>query len=172
MAECNGYYIQSNPSVVLSKEFCASDQEEIKLMESHPYREVVGSVMYLMLATRPDLAFAVQECSQFMVNPGITHWHAVKTILRYIKHAIDYGLILGGVDAKNTKFCHQLEAFCDSDFANHDDRKPSAGYMTQLDGSVISWCSQAERTVALHTTEAEYIALSMTVQEEMHLRMK
>ncbi|KAE8956452.1 hypothetical protein PF001_g31923 [Phytophthora fragariae] len=64
-----------------------------------------------------------------------------------------------------------LKAFTDADFANRvDDRKSIAVYLTQFCGSTISWASQTERTVALHTTEAEYMALSLLVQEVIHLR--
>ena len=154
----------------LSKTLNATTQEEQQLMKGKPYRAVVGSLMYLMLSTRPDIAFAVRECSQFMQNPGIGHWKAAMHILRYLRATQDYGLLLGN-GSLNSSLEHHLIGYSDADFANHEDRKSIAGYVTMYGESVISWCSQAERTVALHTTEAEYIAISLLVQEIMHLRM-
>lgn len=171
MDKCNGTHIPAKTDLILSKALCASDPDELQLMREKPYRAIVGSLMYLMLGSRPDIAFAVRECSQFLENPGIAHWRAVKTILRYIKQTSDYGLILGGNQFVDSPLEHHMVAFCDSDFASHEDRRSIAGYTTFLGESLISWCSQAEKTVALHTTEAEYISLSMLVQEIIHLRM-
>ncbi|KAG4036495.1 hypothetical protein PC123_g27935 [Phytophthora cactorum] len=84
---------------------------------------------------------------------------------------MDWGLRLGGIQWSSQKLDHHLQAYSDADFAKRvDDRKSVAGYLTQFWGSTISWSSQTERTVALHTTESEYMALSMLVQEAVHLR--
>jgi hypothetical protein len=171
MSKCNPTSVPFNPGLVLSKALCASEEEEIKIMQDKPYRQAVGSLMYLMLGTRPDIAFAVRECTQFFANPGIAHWKAVKHILRYLRGTTDYGLVLGGVKFAKKPLQHCMFAFCDADFASHEDRRSIAGYVTKLGESLVSWCSQAEKTVALHTTEAEYIALSMLVQEVIHIRM-
>ncbi|GMF69205.1 unnamed protein product [Phytophthora fragariaefolia] len=66
----------------------AADDER-QLMRSKPYRAVVGSLMYLMLGTRPDLAYLVRESSQFLENPGLLHWRALKRGLRYLKEISD-----------------------------------------------------------------------------------
>lgn len=153
MAECNGSYIPCRVDTKLTKSMSPSSEEERSMMSGKPYREIVGSLMYLMLGTRPDLAFAIRECSTFLSDPGIEHWKAVKVILRYVSKTRSYGLHIGHAD-----------------FANHEDRKSIAGYVTMFGSSIISWCSKAERTVALHTTEAEYIAISMLVQEVIHFR--
>lgn len=65
---------------------------EIGLMSEIPYACVVGSLMYAMVGSRPDLAFAVGMVSRYMGNPGISHWEAVKWILRYLKGALDISL--------------------------------------------------------------------------------
>ncbi|OWZ09812.1 hypothetical protein PHMEG_00017424 [Phytophthora megakarya] len=154
----------------LSKVMCPSTRDEKALMKDKPYRAVRGSLMYLMLGTRPDLAYMVRECSQILKTPGVLHWRAPKRGLRYLKETFDMGLQLGG-DQSDRLLNQHLVAFADADFANRvDDRKSVAGFLTQLCGSTISWCSQTERAVDLHTCEAEYMALSLLVQEVIYLR--
>ncbi|POM58513.1 LOW QUALITY PROTEIN: Integrase catalytic core protein [Phytophthora palmivora] len=171
MENCNGCKVPSAVDLKPSKVMCPTTNEEKELMSGKPYRAVIGSLMYLMLDTRPDLAYLVRECSQFLENPGILHWRAAKCGLRYLKDTMNWGLRLGGAKWSEQKLNDHLKAFADADFANRvDDRKSIAGYLTQLCGSTISWSSQTEKTVALHTTEAEYMALSLLVQEVIHLR--
>ncbi|KAF0751265.1 hypothetical protein AaE_006445 [Aphanomyces astaci] len=78
------------------------------------YRSVVGSIMNLMISTRPDLAYVVQQLSQFLTNPSPAHWQSAKRALRCIRGTIDYGLVLGGA------YNHPapLHAYADSDYAN------------------------------------------------------
>lgn len=171
MSECNGCKTPSTADLKLSKTMCPTDTDENDLMKTKPYRAVIGSLMYLMLGTRPDLAYLVRECSQFLDNPGLMHWRAAKRGLRYLKETIDWGLRLGGIKWASERLDNHLDAYADADFANRvDDRKSVAGYITKFCGSTISWVSQTEKTVALHTTEAEYMALSLLVQEVVHLR--
>ncbi|GMG17630.1 unnamed protein product [Phytophthora fragariaefolia] len=168
---CNGCKVPSTPDLKLSKVMCPTTKEEKDVMSGKPYRAVIGSLMYLMLGTRPDLAYLVRGCSQFPENPGILHWRAAKRGLRYLQEPQDWGLQLGGVQWSQQELDGHLKAFADADFENRmGDRKSIAGYLSQFCGSTISWASQTERTVALHTTEAEYMALSFLVQEVIHLR--
>ncbi|POM77619.1 Retrovirus-related Pol Polyprotein [Phytophthora palmivora] len=73
MENCNGCKVPCSPELKLSKVMCPTTREKTLLMEKKPYRSVIGSLMYLMLGTRPDLAYVVRECSQFLNNPGILH---------------------------------------------------------------------------------------------------
>ncbi|RXY72301.1 hypothetical protein DD581_34115, partial [Klebsiella pneumoniae] len=73
------------PYVKLSKQDCPVSKEEQAEMDKIPYASAVGSLMYAMIATRPDIAFAVGVVSRYMSNPGKKHWEAVKGILRYLK---------------------------------------------------------------------------------------
>ncbi|POM66569.1 Integrase catalytic core protein [Phytophthora palmivora] len=165
MQNCNGCKTPSTVDLKLSKAMCPTENDERQLMRSKPYRAAVGILMYLMLGTRPDLAYLVRECSQFLENPGLLHWKALKRGLRYLKET------LGGLGWSNQELTDHLRAYADADFASRvDDRKSVAGYVTQFCGSIISWSSQTEKTVAPHTTEAEYMTLSLLVQEVVHLR--
>jgi hypothetical protein len=69
--------------VKLSKADCPTTAEQNAQMENIPYQSAVGAIMYAMLGTRPDIAFAVTQLSQFSSNPGLPHWMALKRVLRY-----------------------------------------------------------------------------------------
>ncbi|MCO5570951.1 hypothetical protein L7F22_024681 [Adiantum nelumboides] len=71
--------------VKLSKQDCPESEEEKVKMEKIPYASAVGGLMYAMIATRSDIAFAVEIVSRYMSNPDKKHWETVKGILRYLK---------------------------------------------------------------------------------------
>ncbi|KAK4384006.1 Retrovirus-related Pol polyprotein from transposon TNT 1-94 [Sesamum angolense] len=83
-------------SCVLSKELCPKTEEENKRMAKILYASVVGSLMYAIMCTRPDLCFAVGMVSMYQSNPGPDHWVAVKRILRYLKRTSDLALCYHG----------------------------------------------------------------------------
>uniref|UniRef100_A0AAV1VH94 Reverse transcriptase Ty1/copia-type domain-containing protein n=1 Tax=Peronospora matthiolae TaxID=2874970 RepID=A0AAV1VH94_9STRA len=125
-----------------------------------PFREAVGVSMHLTTATRPDIAFAVGYVSRFMENPREEHLVAVKRIFRYLQgtkmHEICYKL--------NNKI--EFRGYSDADWAGDlTDRKSTLGYTFMLLGAPVSWGSKKQPSVSLSTTEAEYIALSLTIQE-------
>ena len=74
----------------LSKRMCPQMQQEVERMKNVPYASAVGSLMYAMLCTRPDICYAVGLVSRYQSNPGEAHWKAVKRILRYLKGTMDY----------------------------------------------------------------------------------
>ena len=82
--------------VRLSAEQCPKTQEEEEDMSHVPYASVVGSLMYAMVCTRPDIAHAVGVLSRFMSKPGKEHWTAVKRVFRYLRGTSDYGLCYQG----------------------------------------------------------------------------
>ncbi len=105
----------------LSAAFCPQTDVEKGLMSKIPYESVVGSLMYLMVCTRPDLALALGKVSRYMSNPGKVHWEAVKWILRYLKGTLDTGLLF---DARldNAK---SLLGFVDADYEQDLDGRRS-----------------------------------------------
>ncbi|GBN98877.1 Copia protein [Araneus ventricosus] len=132
--------------------------------EGLPYRELVGGLLYLATSTRPDIANTVNKLSQFLNYYDNTHWKATKRVLRYLKKTINFGLIF-----KRTE--EPLFAYTDSDWANSlEDRKSYTGCCFILSGSTISWESRKQCTVALSSTEAEYVALSDGTKEAIYLR--
>ncbi|MCO5584158.1 hypothetical protein L7F22_038081 [Adiantum nelumboides] len=151
------------PYVKISKEDCPNSKEATNDMQSVPYASACGSLMYAMVATRPDIAHAVGVVSRFMANPGRLHWNAMKSIMRYLK------------GTKNKCLCYgkgplELKGFCDSDMAGDvDTRKSTSGYVFTLVGGAISWCSRLQKIVALSTTEAEYISATKASKEAIWL---
>ena len=85
MAECKEVATPLDPSVKLTKEMEPKTEKEILEMKTVPYRSAVGSLMYAMVATRPDIAAAVGVVSRHLNNPGQAHWTAVKRKFRYLK---------------------------------------------------------------------------------------
>ncbi|WVZ02051.1 hypothetical protein V8G54_022857 [Vigna mungo] len=151
----------------LTKEQCPKTEEERKKMESVPFSNGIGSIMYGMVCTRPDVAHGVSVLSQFMVNPGPTHWEALKWMLRYIRGSLGTGLLF----QNNFQGGGYIEGFVDSDFAGClDTRKSRSGYVFTLFGTAVSWRSTLQSVVALSTTEAEYYALAEGVKEALWLK--
>ena len=150
-----------------------TNPDEVAIMAEKPYRQVVGSLMYLMVSTRPDLATVIRETSQHLTNPGMPHWHALTRALRYLKGTTTHGIVLGGTHAHTSlRSGNFLSAYCDADYANSADRRSITGYVTMMFGnSPISWRSRKQALVTLSTTEAEFIALAAGVQEVKYLKM-
>ena len=124
------------PSYVkLSKQDCPQSDEEKAEMDKLPYASAVGSLMYAMIATRPDIAFAVGVVSRYMSNPGKKHWEAVKGIMRYLKAT------------KSLRICYEsqdlsVRGYTDSDYAGDlDKRRSTSGYVFTLAGGAVSWRS-------------------------------
>uniref|UniRef100_A0A2N9GSR4 Integrase catalytic domain-containing protein n=1 Tax=Fagus sylvatica TaxID=28930 RepID=A0A2N9GSR4_FAGSY len=136
----------------LSKKSCPSSNKEKENMASIPYSSAVGSLMYAMVCTRPDIAHAVGVVSRFMVNPGKEHWEAVKWIFRYLRGSSKSCLSFGSSKPV-------LEGYTDADMAGDlDGRKSTSGFLFTFAGGAVSWQSKLQKCVALSTTEAEYIA--------------
>ena len=124
------------PSYVkLSKhDFPVSDEDKAK-MNKLSYASVVGSLMYAMIATRPDIAFAVEVVSRYMSNPGKKHWEAVKGIMRYLKATKHMCICYGSQDLS-------VKGYTDSDYAGDlDKRRSTSGYVFTLAGGAVSWRS-------------------------------
>jgi hypothetical protein len=100
----------------LTKEMCPKTQEEIEYMSRVPYSSTVGSLMYAMVCTRPDIAHAVGVVSRYMNNPGKEHWEAVKWILGYLRGTATHALCFGG---SNTV----LQGYVDSDMEGDKDSR-------------------------------------------------
>ncbi|POM81904.1 LOW QUALITY PROTEIN: Retrovirus-related pol Polyprotein [Phytophthora palmivora] len=142
-------------------------------MKSYPYREAVASIMYLMIDTRPEIAFYMREVSQFLANPGMKHWNAVVRELNFLAGTKDFGICLGGSqEVTPDNLADRLTVYSDSDYANCPDTKRSVGgYVTMLSNSPISWLSRKHHTVVLSTAETEYIAMCHYTQEMIFHRL-
>ena len=164
MAECNPVKTPAAKGVSLEK---ATDEEHEHFLNSpFPYRQAVGSLIYLMTGTRPDLSWTVSKLSQYLAKPGPQHVSALKRLLRYIKGTTHYALTFTPTDGI-------LTGYADADWAGDtDDRRSTTGYVFTIGhaGAPISWKTRKQPTVALSTTEAEYMAISDATKEMIYLR--
>jgi hypothetical protein len=140
-----------------------ADDEETT-MDRSLYQSAVGSLMYLMVSTRPDIAYSVGAVSQFMANPMEDHYMVVKRIFRYLQGTAAVCLELGGEQLL-------VEGFSDADWAAcEESRKSTTGYVFKVGVGAVSWASKRQPTVALSTTEAEYMALSAAAREAVWMQ--
>ncbi|UYV61251.1 hypothetical protein LAZ67_1004109 [Cordylochernes scorpioides] len=105
-------FTEANTSENIQDNQQEQDDQEIEEMNKIPYRQTIGSLMYLMTGTRPDIAYAVSRVSQFMNNPGPSHWTAVKKIFGYLKATKNISICFGGSSCTTS-----LIGFSDADFA-------------------------------------------------------
>ena len=132
--------------------------------EGTPYRQAIGSLIYLVSCTRPDLAFTVRRLSQYLEKPKQKHWTAVRRALRYLWCTRDSGIIYDGNLGTN------IVGYSDSDYAGCTiQRKSTSGYVFLLAGGAISWKSKKQSVVATSSCEAEYIASCMAAKEAIWL---
>ncbi|KAF0726646.1 hypothetical protein Ae201684P_013689 [Aphanomyces euteiches] len=139
----------------------SKSQDEVKALNL-PYRELVGSLQYLVTATRPDIANAVRNLSKHLSKYDDTHWKQAQRVLKYLKGSKSASL---EIDGRGQVGDLQLSAYCDADFANGEDRKSISGYVVMYGSCVLSYRSRKQTIVALSTAEAEYIALADCVKE-------
>lgn len=154
------------PHLKLSSRLSPTTDEEREYMAKVPYANAVGSLMYAMVCTRPDISQAVSVVSRYMHDPGKGHWQAVKWILRYLQKTINVGLAF----ERDEPLGQCVVGYCDSDYAGDlDKRRSTTGYLFTLAKAPVSWKSTLQSTVALSTTEAEYMAITEAVKEAIWL---
>jgi hypothetical protein len=123
------------------------------------YSQIIGSLMYLASATRPDIYFAVSKLSRYMSNPGDNHWHALKRVLRYLKGTMSFGIHYSGHPAV-------LKGYSDSNWISDIDQiYATSGYVFTLEGGAVSWRSCKQTILTKSTMEAELIALDIASVE-------
>lgn len=120
-------------------------------MKNIPYDAALGSVMYAMICSRPNLAFAISVLNRFMSEPGEKHWATMEFLLKYLSGSTNLALVYGKHNSPN-----ELYGYVDSDYAsNKDNRKSTTAYFYTWCGNCISWKAQQQPIVALSSTEAE-----------------
>ena len=125
---------------------------------------MLGSIMYAMLWTRPDLAYTVSVVGQFSANPGPEYWNCIKHVMRYLKGTKSMELQYSGSDSL------KFHGFTDSDLAgNLATRKLTFGHVFLMSGGAVSWASKWQSTVVASPTEAKYIASAFAAKEAIWL---
>ncbi|KAJ9545029.1 hypothetical protein OSB04_024736 [Centaurea solstitialis] len=166
MDESKKGFIPMQYGIVLSKTQCPVSSQDQDKMKSVPYASAIGSIMYAMLCTRPNVAYSVSVTSRYQQNPGEPHWVAVKNILKYLRRTKEMFLVFGGSEDEIS-----VTGYSDASFqTDRDDFRSQSGYVFTLNGGVISWKSSKQDTIADSTTEAEYIAASDAAKEAVWLR--
>ncbi|KAG5868684.1 hypothetical protein JTB14_036594 [Gonioctena quinquepunctata] len=133
--------------------------------DKYQFRRLIGGLMYLSVCTRPDIAFACSQLSQFNSCYDQSHWTAAKRVLRYLAGTKDYGLIFEKADNQ------KIEAFTDADWANDSlDRKMYTGFVVKMGDSTINWEARKQRSIALSSTEAECLAIGDVAKEVCFVR--
>ena len=150
--------MDSNIKLEPSKE--QANKEDIKL-----FQMLIGSLLYIMLGTRVDIAFAVIKLARYASNPNKTHFTALKRVFKYLKGTKDYGITY----YKNNN--HFISGYCDADYAGDIvSAKSTTGYLILLAGGIISWKSKLQSIIAQSTTEAEYIAINAVIKEAVYIK--
>ena len=130
-----------------------------------PYRKAVGALMYLMLGTRPDLAYTVGFLSRSLENPTSQDVVRLKRVLRYIAGSSNKGIVYG------RNYPNSLECYSDADYAGcMETGRSTSGVLVKYAGGAISWKSQRQPSVSTSTTEAEIVAASEATKEVIWLQ--
>ena len=123
------------------------------------YRSIVGSLQYILI-TRPELSYSVNKVCQYLHNPQLHHWKAVKRILQYLAGTRSHGLLLQPSPHLT------IVAFADVDWGSDlDDRKFISGYTVFFGSNHVVWSSNKQKTVSRSTTEAEYRSIATALAE-------
>lgn len=144
----------------LYKEKRDLSKDEVAAMKNVPYRQVLGSLLFLATRTRPDLSTAVSMLGKYQQAPMVEHWKSMKSVIRYLIGTMSYGLFLpAGQEAL-------LEAWSDADWArDHHKRRSRSGYLVTVAGGPVVWASRLQSLTAQSTTEAEFISMAHCVRE-------
>ncbi|KAK8597313.1 hypothetical protein V6N13_001936 [Hibiscus sabdariffa] len=133
MEESKRGFLPMRHDISLSKEMCPSTPQERERMSQIPYASAIGSIMYAMICTRPDLSYALSMTSRYQANPGKGHWTAVKNILKYLRRTKDVFLVYGGEEKLGIK------GYTDTSFqTDKDDSRSQSGFEFCLNKDTVS----------------------------------
>ena len=177
------YSTPMDSRVPYTKSQCpAPESEEATRMKSMPYRELIGTLLWVANGTRPDIAYAVGTLAKFTNNPGEIHWKARLRVLGYLSQSVDFCIkyqrnedldngveahgFIRGILPRTTDF----KCYVDASFASDEDtRRSTTGYVFKISGGPVSWQSRMQTSVALSSMESEYMAASAAAQEAIWL---
>ena len=164
MNECKPLINPEDANVKLSMKHCPATDDEMNEMRSMPYSALAGSLQYLVVGTRPDIAHAASQTSRFMQNPGKTHWDAALRVLRYLKGTYDFRLWF-------TPDGVELCGYTDADYAGCiDTRRSTSGYIVKIGSTAVAWQCKQQACVALSSCESEYVAACTGAKQVVWMR--
>jgi len=145
-----------------------SDRSDpVDVLLQHQYSQLVGTLIWLSVWTRPDIAFPVSQLSRHISAPGPTHMAAAKHVLRYLRGTTHLGIVY----SRDLPDHNTLLAFSDSDWATCPDTRRSVGaHVLLLNGGAIAWKTKLQGSVATSTAHAEFVAASLAADEVAYVR--
>ena len=156
-ANCSPVYTPVDPTV----KFRPNKGTPVNQLE---YSRAIGCLMYAMISTRPDIAFAVGKLSRYTSNPSALHWQALGRVFQYLKGTMNYGLTYSGYPSV-------LEGYSDASWINNmEDHSSTSGWVFLLGGGAISWASKKQTCITSSTMESEFVALAAAGNEAEWLR--
>ena len=133
-----------------------------------PYQELVGSLLWVSLATRPYICYSVHQLSKYTKNYNNEMWNYGKRVLRYLKQSMNDSLLFSA-DESNSE--STLIGFSDANFGDDkQDRRSTIGYCIYYNNNLVSWSSKKTDSVALSTCEAEFISITKLTQEALYFQ--
>jgi hypothetical protein len=160
MQDCNPIYTPMDSKIKFEPNKLQASESDIKWFQG-----LIGSLLYITLATRVDIAFVVIKLARYASNPSNIHMSAGKRILRYLKGTIKYGITY--FYNNSNKY---IIGYTDSDYAGDITSKSTSGYIFFLANGPISWKSKLQTIIAQSTTEAEYIAINAATKEAIYIK--
>ncbi|GKA24422.1 zinc finger, CCHC-type containing protein [Tanacetum coccineum] len=135
-----------------------------KLVDQLKYSRTIGCLMYAMISTRPDIAYAIGRLSRFTSNPSRPNWKAITRVFKYLKGTMNYSLSYIGYPSV-------LEAYSDASWINHvEDLSSTSGWVILLEGGSISWASKKQACITSSIMESKFVALTAAGKEAKWLR--
>jgi hypothetical protein len=170
MEGCKPLYVPMQKEDKPTADMSPKDEDTKKKMAKIPYRNAIGSLLYLAICTRPDICYVVSALARFSHNPGERHWKLVQNIIRYVVHTKNQGLFfkLGSQVIENMT----TTAYCDASFNDTANGKSTLGYIMMLsDCYPISWRSKLTTVTSQSTMETELMAIHALAKETVWTRM-
>ena len=166
MADCKPVSTPVVPGLHLSKTMNPATLLEREEMEKIPYLNAIGALNYFAICTHPDISYTVGCLARYSEDPGLTHWMAVKHVMRYLKGTMDLKLTYSPSNLSSP-----FQTWTDADHGgNPDNGKSTSGYLLKIGTGAISWSSKLQTIIALSTTEAEYVAATAARTEVVWTR--
>ena len=160
--DCKPCKIPMDPGAASHTELLTEEADKETIVY---YQSAVGSLMWAVTMTHPDLAYAMLILSRYLSNPGKEHLALLKNVFRYVSGTLDVGLTFMSEDTSD------VVGFTDSDFAGVvDGCKSTGGFAFMLAGGCISHQSKRQAVVALSLCESEYMAMSEAGKEALWMR--
>jgi hypothetical protein len=160
MTDCKPKDIPMDSKAKLEPNPNQANKEEI-----NQYQQIIGCLLFLTLATRPDICYSVIKLARFASNPSTDHMIALKNVFRYLKELKKLGLIY---EKSSSRY---ISGYCDADYAGDiGTAKSTSGLSFYLASCLFSWKSKLQSIIAQSTTEAEYMAINSAFKEAVYIK--